>query len=244
MDSDPPPTRFPTTRWHRVLQAGAGDASDVRDAIAELCAAYWFPVYAFIRRKGHDRDAAADLTQGFFARLIERGRVGSADPARGRFRTFLLADCQHFLADDRDRRNALKRGVGRAVLSIEATDAEGRLLHEPIDATTPERLFARAWAETLLARVLDQLRREYRAAGRGPTFEALKGALADGLRESSSADLAASLGTTAGALRKALHSLRRRYRTILHEQIRATVDDGDPSAVEDELRALFEAVRA
>jgi DNA-directed RNA polymerase specialized sigma24 family protein len=245
MDTSPGPyavPEFPTTRWQRVLQAGAPRAPEARDALAELCGAYWFPIYAFIRRKGHGPEEAADLTQGFFARLLERGTIGKADPSRGRFRTFLLADCQHFLADRRDHDRARRRGGGRLLLSFDARDAEGRLAREPVDERTPERLFQQDWAVSLLGRVLELLRQEYRAGGREATFDALKGVLTDAPRASPSTGLAARLGTTAGAARSATHRLRRRYREILLEQIGATVDD--EATVEEELGDLFDALRA
>ena len=145
MADNPPDGRFPTTRWSRVAAAADPDRPEAREALAELCAAYWFPVYALIRRKGHDPDAALDLTQDYFARLLEKGTVAAADPDKGRFRSFLLADCSFFLSDRRDRDRALKRGGGRPVLSIDARDAEGRFLREPSHDQTPERLFERDW---------------------------------------------------------------------------------------------------
>src|SRR5262245_56592863 len=131
-----PSDRFPTTRWSRVVAAGDRDAAGAGEALAELCAAYWFPVYAFVRRKGHDPERALDLTQDYFARLLEKGTVAAADPVKGRFRSFLLADCVFFLADRRDHDRARKRGGGRAALPIDARDAEGRYLHEPAHGLT------------------------------------------------------------------------------------------------------------
>ena len=154
---------FPTTRWSRVVAAGDGGAPATGEALAELCAAYWFPLYAFIRRKGNDPDRALDLTQGYFARLLEKGTVAAADPSRGRFRSFLLADCAYFLAHERERDGAARRGGGRAVLSIDAGDAEGRYRLEPAHEQTPERLFDRDWALALLESVLDGLRPRVRA---------------------------------------------------------------------------------
>ena len=139
----PTPGSFPTTRWSRVAAAGAGDRIGSETALAELCSAYWYPLYAFIRRKGNNPEQALDLTQGFFARLLERGVVTEADPARGRFRTFLLADCGHFLAHERERAGAARRGGRSAMLSIDARDAEGRYGREPAHGQTPERLFER-----------------------------------------------------------------------------------------------------
>src|SRR5206468_1414807 len=137
---------FPTTRWSRVVAAGDPAEPDSRAALAELCAAYWYPIYALIRRLGHPAEEARDLAQDYFARLLEKGTLAAADRNRGRFRAFLKADCGFFLADRRDRDAALKRGGGRAAISFDALDAEARYHAEPADATTPERLFDRAWA--------------------------------------------------------------------------------------------------
>ena len=151
-----------------------------REALASLCQAYWYPLYAYIRRRGHDPDAARDLTQDFFVRAIEKGLLAEADPNRGRFRSFLRTVCVHYLANRRDRDQALKRGGGRPTPSIDADDAEGRYALEPTHDLTPDRIFDRVWALTLLDRVLDQLRREYDDAGRSSTFEELRGVLTDG----------------------------------------------------------------
>ena len=237
----PDAAQFPTTRWSHVADAGDPASPRAREALAALCAAYWFPIYAFIRRKGHDPDDATDLTQDFFARLLQRGTFAAADPSRGRFRTFLLTDCQHFLADRRDHQHALRRGGGRTVLSIDARDAEGRLCHEPVDSLTPDRVFDRVWAETLLSHVLTNLGNEYRAGGRGDAFEALKPALTGRGGGPSSAELAARLGTTVGGARVALHRLRQ-HKALLHREIEATLGNEDGTAVEDELRALFAAL--
>jgi RNA polymerase sigma factor (sigma-70 family) len=232
--------RFPTTQWSRIVAAGDPGAPQAREALAGLCAAYWYPLYAYVRRRGFPPDRAQDLTQSFFARLLEKGVLRAADPARGRFRSFLRAVCADFLANHRDHENAGKRGGGRPVLSIDALDAEGRYAREPAHGLTPERIFDRTWALMLLGRVLEQLREEYRVAGRSATFEVLTPALIDGPRAVAYATLAARLGTTEGAVRVAVHRLRRRYGERLREEIAATVDD--PAEVDDELRALFAAL--
>jgi DNA-directed RNA polymerase specialized sigma24 family protein len=220
----------------------AGDPADpgARQALEELCRAYWYPLYAFVRRQGHAPEAALDLTQAYFARLLERRPFAAADPARGRFRAFLRADCLHFLAHRREHDAALRRGGGRPVLSIDARDAEGRYRLEPTHDQTPERLFDRAWALALLEDVLAAIRREYEGSGRGPTFEALKGVLTDGRLPASQAELARRLGTTEAAVQAAAHRLRRRYRDALRAAIAATV--ADEAEVDDELRALFAAL--
>ncbi len=217
-------------------------STGARDALAALCAAYWYPLYAFIRRKGNAPDAALDLTQEYFAGLLERGAVAAADPTKGRFRSFLLADCTHFLAHRREHDRALKRGGGLALLSLsmDTHDAEVRYLREPSHQDTPERLFERDWALAMLEAVLARLRGEYHDSGRGEVFEALKVALSEGPRSIRQAELAARLGTTEGAVQVAVHRLRKRYRAMVREAIAATV--ADASEVEDEIRALFAAL--
>jgi DNA-directed RNA polymerase specialized sigma24 family protein len=153
MNESAQPADFPTTPWSRVAHAVDPAAPEARDALAELCGAYWYPIYAYIRRKGHDPDAALDLTQDYFTRLLETDVLASADHRRGRFRAFLRTDCGFFLSHHQERCRALKRG-GRAALPIDARDAEGRYLREPADATTPERLFDQSWALNLLDEVM------------------------------------------------------------------------------------------
>ena len=232
--------RFPTTRWSRVLVAGDRAAPEACQALAELCAAYWYPIYAFVRRKGHGSDEALDLTQDYFARLLEKGTVAAADPGKGRFRAFLLADCTHFLAHRREHDRAEKRGRGVAPLSIDARDAEGRYLREPAHSLTPERLFERDWAMELLGSVLARLREEYDGSGRGTLFNTLKVVLSDGPRAVPQADLADRLGISTGAVQVAVHRLRKRYRALVREAIAATVTD--ETEVEAEIRDLFAAL--
>jgi RNA polymerase sigma-70 factor (ECF subfamily) len=234
--------RFPTTRWSRVVAAGDRNAPEAREALAELCAAYWFPLYAFIRRKGYGPDDALELTQGYFAHLLEKKKFAAADPGKGRFRSFLLADCTHFLAHSRELDRAGKRGGGAIPLSIDARNAEGRYLCEPAHDQTPERLFERDWALVLLATVLAQLRTEYHNSGRGETFEALKGSLTEDSRAVPQAELAAKLETTPGAVQAAIHRLRKRYRALVREAIAATVVE--ESDIEAEIRDLFAALGA
>jgi RNA polymerase sigma-70 factor (ECF subfamily) len=235
-----PSAGFPTTRWSRVVAAGDGAVTEASQALAELCSAYWFPLYAFIRRKGNGPEQALDLTQGYFARLLERRVVAAADPTLGRFRSFLLADCSHFLAHERERDGAARRGGGLAVLSLDARDAEGRYRLEPVHVQTPERLFERDWALALLENVLAGLRREYEESGRGATFEVLKVVLDAGSSRVPQSELAARLGTTEAAAQVAVHRLRKRYREALRAAIAATV--ADDSEVDDELKALLAAL--
>jgi RNA polymerase sigma-70 factor (ECF subfamily) len=239
-DKAQPAWRFPTTRWSCVAQAGNPETERSREALAELCAGYWYPLYAFVRRRGHPADEAMDLVQEYFARLLEKGVIAAADPSRGRFRTFLMADCANFLSHHRAWAAARKRGGGRALVSIDARDAEGRFQSEPVDTLTPERLYERAWIITLLDRVLNELREEYVRGGRGAVFERLKPVLTEGPGAVPYAEIAMDLGTTEGAVQAAVQRLRRRYGALLREQIAATV--GDPAEVEDEVRALFAAL--
>lgn len=236
------PGHFPTTRWSRVIVAGDPDAPAARESLAELCNAYWYPLYAYIRRRGNGPEQAQDLTQDFFARLLEKGLLAEADPSRGRFRAFLRTVCAHFLANRRDHERTKKRGGGRAFLPIDPVDAEGRYALELADGLTPERIFERSWALTLLGRVLDQLGREYDEAGKAATFEALRGLL-DGTSDATSyAAVAARTGTTEGAARVAAHRLRRRYGELLRREIASTL--AEPAEVDDEIRDLFAALDA
>jgi RNA polymerase sigma-70 factor (ECF subfamily) len=233
---------FPTTRWSCVLAAAEPAGPEAREALAELCAAYWPPVYAFIRRKGHDPERALDLTQDYFARLIEKGTVAAAAPAKGRFRSFLLADCGYFLADRRDREGALKRGGGRRVLSIDAQAAEEGLIREPSHSLTPERLFERDWALALLGRVFDRLEQDYAGAGRGDAFRLLRPVLSGDPDAAPYAAIAAELGTTEGNIQVAVHRLRARFGAELRRQVAATLDDPGDAEVDAELAALFETL--
>jgi RNA polymerase sigma-70 factor (ECF subfamily) len=236
----PSPGHFPTTHWSRVAAAGDPFAPEARDALATLCNAYWYPLYAYIRRQGHTPEQAQDFTQDFFAYLLERDLFAKADPVRGRFRSFLRGVCAHYLADQRDRQRAQKRGGGRVVLSIDATDAESRYTREPAHELTAERIFDRSWALTLLTRVLDQLQREYDDAGRSAIFEGLRGVLTGGPQAVAYATIADRLGMNEGAVRVAVHRLRKRYGVLLRQEIAATVDD--PGEIDDEIRALFAAL--
>ncbi len=234
---------FPTTRWSRVAAAVDPAEPGARAALEELCRAYWYPLYAFIRREGCGPDEAADLTQEYFARLLDTGLLARADRKKGRFRAFLRTDCGFFLAHRAERDRARKRGGGAAPLSIDARDAEGRYLREPADpGLTPDRLFDRAWALRLLDSVLEHLAREYADSGRAAQFESLQFVLSAGPRPVSYATLAARLGTTEGAVQAAVQRLRRRYRDVLREQVAATLENPDESAVEEELRDLFAAL--
>jgi RNA polymerase sigma-70 factor (ECF subfamily) len=223
-----------------VIAAGDPNAPQARESLAALCGAYWYPLYAYIRRRGHGPEQAQDLTQDFFALVLERELLAQADPGRGRFRSFLRAVCAHYLADQHDREIAHKRGGGRPALSIDAVDAEGRYTREPAYELTPERIFDRSWALTLLGRVLEQLRREYHDAGRAATFEELHVILTGSPHSVAYGTIAERLGSSEGAVRVAVHRLRRRYGLLLRREIAATVDN--PAEIDDEIRALFAAL--
>ncbi len=239
----PSKASFPTTRWSRVAAAGDPADPEARAALEDLCRAYWYPLYALVRRKGYGPDEAADLTQEYFARLLDTGLLARADRSKGRFRAFLRTDCGFFLSHEAERGRARKRGGGIVSLSIDARDAEGRYLREPADpGLTPDRLFDRAWAVGLLDSVLERLAGEYADSGRAAQFEALQVVLSEGARSVSYATIAARLGTTEGAVQAAVQRLRRRYREVLREQVAATLDDPDEAAVDDELRDLFAAL--
>jgi len=236
----PGPGRFPTTHWSRIAEALDLAAPAARDALAALCHTYWYPLYLFIRRQGHQADEATDLVQEYFARLLGGHVLDAADRTKGRFRTFLIADCKRFLAHERTRAKAQKRGGDRQIVSIDAGLAEGRYLREPGHDITPERLFERAWALTLLDAVLARLRAEYERGGKGEVFQRLKDVLSFGPDSVPYATVAVDLGTTEGAVQVAVHRLRRRYGTLLREEIAATVTQ--PEEVEDEIRELFAAL--
>jgi RNA polymerase sigma factor (sigma-70 family) len=241
LPDDHVPGQFPTTQWHRVVMAASRDASQAREALASLCQAYWYPIYAYVRHRGHTPEQAQDLTQDFFAYLLERDLIARADPARGRFRAFLRTLCARQLADHRDRQNAAKRGGGRSPLPIDPGDAERRYAREPAHELTPEKIFDRTWALTLLCRVVERLRREYDDAGRSDRFEELLAMLTRDPTSDPYAEIARRLGTTEGNVRVAVHRLRRRYGLLLREEIAATV--GDEAQIDDEIRALFSALQ-
>lgn len=229
---------FRTTRWSLIAAAGDAAAPDGRQALADLCRFYWYPVYAYVRRRGHDRHAAEDLTQAFFARLLEKNDLAAADPARGRFRSFLLTACQHFLANHHDHETAQKRGGGAKPLSIDFGEVEQRYAREPTDPHTPEADFERRWAMALLDQTLTELRAEYAESKKSALFDALKGTLTGD--STSYRDLGTRLGLSEGAVKVAVHRLRQRYREKLRAVIAETVDG--PAAVDDELRDLFAAL--
>jgi DNA-directed RNA polymerase specialized sigma24 family protein len=231
---------FLTTRWSLVLAAQGRDVPGAREALAKLCEAYWYPLYAFIRRKGHSPEDSLDFVQGFFERLLEGGVLAPVDQAKGRLRSFLMAACSHHLANRLDHDRARKRGGGRRIVSIDGSDAEGRYLLEPSHELTAERLFERRWATTLVATVMARLEGEMEAAGKSRQFVALKPTLSGGAERGLQVRIAAELGLSREAARAAVHRLRRRFRDLIREEILATLDD--PADVEEEIRSLFAAL--
>jgi RNA polymerase sigma-70 factor (ECF subfamily) len=221
-----------------VVSAGRNDTPHARNALEKLCRAYWFPIYAFVRRQGHGPHDAQDLTQEFFARVLEKNYFADADRAKGRFRSFLLASLKHFLANEWDKAKAQKRGGGQVMIPIDIKSAENSGGFEPAD--NAEKIFERRWALTLLEQVLRRLRAEYVRDGKENLFEQLKPTLTEVSRSVRYAEIAARLGTSEGAVKVAVHRLRQRYREVLRAEIADTV--ASPGEVEDEIRNLFAAL--
>jgi RNA polymerase sigma-70 factor (ECF subfamily) len=241
---DPPapgPREFQTTHWSLVVTAGSDEASLVsaQNALEDLCKAYWYPLYVFVRYRGYSADEAQDLTQSFFARLIEKRGFANADPDRGRFRSYLLGAMKNFLANEWHRARAMKRGGGATLLSWDALDPEARYALEPAGTDDPGAGFDRKWAEETIARALDRLREEMEAKGKGDLFTNLKGSLTGD--ESDRTGIAARLGMSVGAVKVAVHRLRKRYRELLRAEIADTVDD--PADIDLEMRDLVAALR-
>jgi RNA polymerase sigma-70 factor (ECF subfamily) len=226
---------FVTTRWSVVLAAQDKARPDSTAALDVLCRAYWYPLYAFVRRQGRNPDDAQDLTQAFFAKLLEKDYLRAAAPEKGRFRTFLLVALKRFLANEWDRARRLKRGGGLTPLPLDTAIAERRYQVEPpADLLPADRVFERRWAMTLLEGTLDRLRAEYAAAGKEPEFESLKECLTAVRGEIPYGPLAAGLGLSEGATRVAVHRLRKRFRETFRAAVADTVSD--PAEVDDELR--------
>jgi RNA polymerase sigma-70 factor (ECF subfamily) len=234
-----PRASFCTTHWSAVLTARDKDSSQASQALAELCRTYWYPLYAYIRRRGHAPADAEDLTQSFFERLLEKDYLGDLTPGAGRFRSFLLAALKHFLANEWHRARTQKRGGGMVTFSLDDQDAEQRYRFEPVDQVTPDALFQRRWALTVLERVLANLREEFVAAEKAELYDQLKVFLS-GHPGSSYAEIALRTGLKEGNLKVAVHRLRRRYGELLRAEIADTVDD--PREVEDEVRHLIAAL--
>ena len=236
-DHSPSSGGFAATRWTLVLSAARrSETPRAAAALAELCGIYWYPLYAYVRRRNHDVHEAEDLTQEFFARLLEKNYLGDVDRRKGKFRAFLLAALKHFLANEWRRSHAQKRGGGEIVLSLDTSTAEDRYRLEPSHNLTPERIFERQWALTVLDRVLAGLQADWTAQGKEAIFNSLKPFLT-AQQSAGYAPVAAELGMTEGAVKTAVHRLRRRYRELLREEIAQTV--AGPEEIDDEIRYLL-----
>jgi RNA polymerase sigma-70 factor (ECF subfamily) len=232
--------RFLTTHWSVVLAAASHESDLASTALSKLCQRYWYPLYAHIRRRGYSPHDAQDLTQEFFAHLLESQAFAKADPTRGRFRSFVLTALNHFLIHEWNKARAQKRGGGRQFVSLDFASAEGRFDLEPTDEASPDKIFAKTWAVALLDEVLSQLEAEYQQAGRGELFAALRQTLTGAREAQPYAYLGERLGMNEGALKTAVHRLRKRYRELLHIEITHTVACPDDAA--QELRDLFAAL--
>jgi len=227
-------SQFPVTRWTLVLAAGDPHRKEARSALVSLCESYWYPLYAHLRRCGYPADQAQDLTQEFLMRVLEGRYLDRANPQKGRFRSFLLTSLKFFVADEEDRQRAQKRGGGMLV-PLEFSSGEERYQREPADEETPERIFERRWALSVLDRVVERLRNEFVQQGRPEHFERLKVFLL-GRSDAPYAALARDMNTSEGALKVAIHRLRKRYRELLRLEIADTV--ADTAEVESEIRFL------
>jgi len=231
---------FVTTHWSVVLSAGRSDSTRARAALARLCQTYWYPLYAYVRRRGHPPHDAQDLTQSFFAHLLERESIAGADPGRGRFRSFLLTALNHFLINEWEKARAQKRGGGTPLLSLDLAAAEERFDLEPADPATPDKIFEKQWALTLLNQVLSLLEAEYRREGKAELFAALQQTLAGRSESLPYAEIAARLNMAEGAVKVAVHRLRKRYRNLIRAEIAHTLDHS--ADIEEEMRHLFRAL--
>lgn len=222
-----------------VLEATDSNASGMQEALAQLCQVYWYPLYAFVRRKGYDRSQAEDLTQSFFTELLEKGRLKHAEPLRGSFRSFLLASLNNFIANQWRAENAIKRGGDKSVLSIDFAQADNQYTFEPSNDLTAEKIFERNWALSILEQALGAVRVQYEESGKLKLFESLQGFLT-GNADVAYSELSETTGMREGALKVAVHRLRQRYGQQLRLQIARTVQD--PAQVDGELNSLFQAL--
>ena len=228
---------FETTRWSTVL-AASQSTGHAQEALATLCQIYWYPLYAYLRRGGHTAEDAEDLTQGFFAHLLEKRALRAADPERGRFRSFLLASLRHYVSNERARARADKRGGSAVLLPLD--DAEGQYRREPADDRTPERLLDRRWALTVLDRVAATLREEFCRRGKEAVFDELKPHLTGDAEGTPYREIGVRLGLSEGAARVAVHRLRRRFGELLRKEVGQTL--ASPEDIEDEIRCLMRAL--
>jgi len=231
---------FATTRWTVVLQAGGPTSEGSAWALEQLCRTYWYPLYSFARRSGVPPHDAEDLTQSFFAHLLEKDVIARADRERGRFRSFLLGAFKNFHANDRARLAATKRGGGRSIISFDEMQAESRYQHEPQNDLSPEKLYEQKWAASLLEQVMQTLRTEYSTLGKGLLFDVLRTVIWGGRQDGGYEALAGQVGLTEGAFKVAVHRMRSRYKECLRQEVAQTV--ATPGEVDDELRHLLSAL--
>lgn len=234
------PGIFATTHWTAVLAAGCGHPGQAQAALEELCHTYWYPLYAYVRRQGHSREDAEDLTQGFFARLLEKNYLDGVTSEKGKFRSFLLMALKRFLANEWDRANRQKRGGGIQPLSLDWQDAETRYQINPAHDLSPDKLYDRAWAVVVLEHVIMRLQAESKAEGKAALYDQLKPFLMVGKGEIPYAEAAISMNMSEGAVRVAVHRFRRRYRELLRDEITQTL--ANPAHADEEMQALFSAL--
>jgi RNA polymerase sigma factor (sigma-70 family) len=237
--SSAPGDIFATTHWTVVLAAGRRQTPQSDHALDELCRTYWFPLYAYARRRGHEKADAEDLVQAFFARFLAKNYLDGLSAERGRFRAFLLASLKHFLANEWDKSQRQKRGGGVTHLSLDWQTADSKFQVAATSEPGPDQAFDREWALALLSKVIERLQTECVADGKGKLFDRLKVFLAEGKGETAQSEVAKALGMGEGAVRVAVHRLRRRYRQLLRDEIANTLSD--PTMVDEEMRALFGA---
>jgi RNA polymerase sigma-70 factor (ECF subfamily) len=231
---------FTTTHWSVVLNARDPASPQAGQALERLCRSYWYPLYAFVRRQGHDEAEAKDLTQGFFAKLLEKNYLAGVHPKRGKFRTFLLASIRHFISDEWDKAHALKRGGGKTIVSLDEMVGEDRYRREPSDAMDAEKLYERRWALTLLEQAGERLKEEYRMAGKAELYGRLQLFESGDKDTPACAEIAPALGLSESGLRSAVHRMRRRYRELVREEVAQTVNS--PAEVDEEIRYLLRVV--
>lgn len=240
--SSAPGDIFATTHWTVVLAAGKKSSPQAQAALEELCKTYWFPLYAYVRQRGHAKADAEDLTQAFFARLLAKNFLAGLESEKGKFRAWLLASLKHFLANEWDKSRRQKRGGGEIHLSLDWQTADTQFQVADEKVSNPEKNFDREWALALLAKVIVRLQKECEADGKAQLFARLKNFLTAEKSESAQSEIAAALGLEAGAVRVAVHRLRKRYRQLLRDEIANTLSD--PAMVDEEMRALFGAFSA
>ncbi|HXP59168.1 MAG TPA: sigma-70 family RNA polymerase sigma factor [Dongiaceae bacterium] len=231
---------FTTTHWSIVINAQDPASPQASQALEKLCRSYWYPLYAFVRRQGRDEATAKDLTQGFFAKLLEKNYLAGVRPEKGRFRNFLLASIKHFISDEWDKARALKRGGGQTIISLDETTGEDRYRQEPVEAMDAEKLYERRWALTLLEQARERLKEEFRAAGKAETYEQLQRFESGDTDAPAYAEVAPALGLSESGLRTAVHRMRQRNQELVREEVAQTVSS--PAEVDEEIRYLIRVV--